>query len=169
MHIHLSMNISAPAAVLGLSPHRLMVSGYRVSIDAVARPSFGKLLHQIDQLLSALRFAGRKSVEIVDTCCGDGALLVTAAKRARALGFVAIEAKGFDAASDCVERAWARAAGTRDPAIGYTFLVLERDGHLPIDDGDADIVVGDPANRELGRIAARPAAIVGRRAPEDSI
>lgn len=169
MHVDLSLNASTPAAGLGLNPHRFMVSGYRVAVDAVARPSFGGLLYQVEQILSALRHGGRKSVEIVDACCGDGALLVAAAKRARALGFVAIEAKGFDTAPDCVERAWALAAAIRDPAIGCTFLVRDAGGSLPIDDHDADIVLGDPTNREVGRIAARPAAIVARSTPEDSI
>lgn len=71
--------------------------------------------------LAALRAARRRSVRIVDADCGGGALLLCAARHARALGFTAIEARGIDRAPWRVERARASAVAIRDAAIDITF------------------------------------------------
>jgi len=85
--------------------------------------------------LVELRQAGRRAVRIVDADCGNGALLLTAARQARALGFVAIEARGVDGAPALITRARTAAAALDDAAIGVSFdcadmvaaLVQERD------------------------------------------
>lgn len=71
--------------------------------------------------LKGLRKRGRLSIRIVDADCGAGELLMHAVRRARELGFVAIEGRGID--SDPQLIASARQAATRqaDPAIGLVF------------------------------------------------
>ncbi len=92
--------------------------------------------------LAELRAAKRCSVRIVDTDCGTGALLLCAVCHARALGFTAIEALGFNDTPALVDRARAAATAVHDPAIGITFesadLASALDGET---DFPADIVV----------------------------
>ena len=71
-----------------------------------------------------LRSAHRRSVRIVDTGCGGGALLLCAVRYARELGFTAIEARGIDTAAPLIGRARAAAAALHDPAIGVSFVVV---------------------------------------------
>jgi SAM-dependent methyltransferase len=66
--------------------------------------------------LRALREAGRRSVRIVDAACGDGALLLPAVRRARAFGFVSIEARGVDSDPALIAHARRAAAGILDLA-----------------------------------------------------
>jgi SAM-dependent methyltransferase len=107
------------------------------------------LLEEIDRALQILHIHGRHSVFIVDMACGDGRLLLHAARRARALGFVAIDAKGFDDAPAQIAFATAAAHAVRDPAIGFAFTLLPPGGALPIEDGEVDIVIGE-ARQLLG-------------------
>lgn len=65
--------------------------------------------------------ARRRSLRIIDAECGDGRLLLQAARHARALGFTAIEALGIDADPLAIRSARAAAAKLRDPAIGLRF------------------------------------------------
>jgi len=71
--------------------------------------------------LAELRRAGRRAVRIVDADCGDGALLLAAARQARTLGFVAIEARGVDGPPALIARARTAAAALDDAAIGVSF------------------------------------------------
>lgn len=71
--------------------------------------------------LATLRDQRRHSVRIVDADCACGSLLIAAARQARALGFIAIEARGIDGSSAMIGRARAAAARLRDPAIGLAF------------------------------------------------
>jgi SAM-dependent methyltransferase len=83
-----------------------------------------------------LRKAGRRAVLIVDPACGDGALLVRAARRAEALGFVAIEALGFD--RDFRRLALARPVAEQRLSVDFRPGVpSERDF-----EGEADLVLG---------------------------
>lgn len=75
----------------------------------------------IIEYLEMLHAAGRRSVRIVDAACGAGALLLPAARRARALGFVAIEARGVDADTGLLARARRAAAAIADRAIDVQF------------------------------------------------
>lgn len=71
--------------------------------------------------LKGLRKRGRRSIRIVDADCGAGDLLIHAARRARELGFVAIEGRGVDTDPRFVAQAQRTAAWQADPAIGLVF------------------------------------------------
>ena len=71
--------------------------------------------------LEHLCAARRRSLRIVDAECGDGRLLIQAARHARALGFTAIEARGIDGNVPAIMAARHAAAAGRDPAIGFDF------------------------------------------------
>jgi hypothetical protein len=111
--------------------------------------------------LTGLRQAGRRAVRIVDADCGDGALLLAAARHARMLGFVAIEARGVDGAPAPITRARAAAATFDDAAIGVSFecadmiaaLAQERD--LAPDIVLAPTVTSAATTRALTRTGAR--------------
>ncbi|MDQ8755298.1 hypothetical protein RCO27_03560 [Sphingosinicella sp. LHD-64] len=156
---------SLPSAwsVLGLSPHRLMLTrrtDMRTPASARHHAEAG-LLEQIDRALQTLHIHGRHSVFLVDTACGDGRLLIHAARRARALGFVAIDAKGFDPAPEHIAFATAAAGTVHDPAIGFAFTLLPTGGTLPIDDGEVDLVIG-PRDAETERLLGEYGTLVHR-------
>ncbi|OAN57618.1 hypothetical protein [Sphingomonas sp. TDK1] len=71
--------------------------------------------------LETLREQGRRSVRIVDAACGSGSLLLAAVRRARALGFLAIEARGVERDAALLARARSAAATLSDPAIDLHF------------------------------------------------
>lgn len=71
--------------------------------------------------LKGLRKRGRRSIRIVDADCGAGELLMHAVRRARAMGFLAIEGRGIDADPRLIASARQAAARQRDPAIGLVF------------------------------------------------
>jgi len=71
--------------------------------------------------LRGLRKRGRRSIRIVDADCGAGELLMHAVRRARELGFVAIEGRGIDSDLRLIASARQAAAGQADPAIGLIF------------------------------------------------
>jgi SAM-dependent methyltransferase len=71
--------------------------------------------------LKGLRKRGRRSIRIVDADCGAGELLIHAVRRARAMGFVAIEGRGIDADPRLIASARRAAARQSDPAIGLVF------------------------------------------------
>lgn len=124
------------------------------------------VMMRIERFLCALRKVGRRSVFIVDNRCGDGRLLIRVAKRALALGFVAIEAKGFDRSPDRVAAARASALGARDPAIGFSFLVRADGSPLPVEDDEADLMLAardEDEAAEIARVADPGGAIVSHR------
>lgn len=88
------------------------------------------------QLLAARK---RRAVRIVDINCGDGALLIHAAREARSLGFLSIECLGVDEDQRLVEEARDRAHFVTDTAIGLDFAVatpidqLQREAEFPAD------------------------------------
>ena len=71
--------------------------------------------------LKGLRKRGRHSIRIVDADCGAGELLIQAVRRARELGFVAIEGRGIDSDPRLIADARQAAARQTDPAIGLVF------------------------------------------------
>jgi ubiquinone/menaquinone biosynthesis C-methylase UbiE len=145
---------SAPN-LFGVAPRRQLCAA-RAAGDA-------QVMMRIEHFLCALRRAGRRSVFIVDNKCGDGRLLIRAAKRARALGFVAIEAKGFDHSPGRIATARALALGARDPAIGFSFLVREDGAPLPVEDDEADLMLaarGEDEAAEVARVAHPDGTIV---------
>jgi hypothetical protein len=111
--------------------------------------------------LTSLRRRGRRSVRIVDANCGAGDLLVQAVRRARLLGFVAIEGRGVDSDATLIAQARAAARRAADPAIGLEFEV--GDARQALDDEadfPADIVLyaarsGDDAVRRAAGAAGR--------------
>jgi len=84
--------------------------------------------------LKGLRKRGRRSIRIVDADCGAGELLIHAARRAREMGFVAIEGRGIDADPRLIASALRAAERQGDPAIGLVF-----------EQGDADKVMREEA------------------------
>jgi SAM-dependent methyltransferase len=71
--------------------------------------------------LKGLRKRGRRSIRIVDADCGAGELLIHAVRRAREMGFVAIEGRGIDADPRLIASARRAAARQSDPAISLVF------------------------------------------------
>jgi ubiquinone/menaquinone biosynthesis C-methylase UbiE len=112
-------------------------------------------MRSVERFLAARRKAGRRTVFIVDTKCGDGNLLIRAAMRARALGFLAIEATGLDRSPEqiVVAAERARALAGCDPAIGFHFLVRERGAALPVEDDGADLMLAAPGEDDAAEIA----------------
>lgn len=97
--------------------------------------AFALLMARVEDTLLRLRKAGRRAILIVDPACGDGAALHRAARRAETLGFVAIEALGFD--RDVRRLARARPVAERRLSVAFRCGVpTERDF-----DGDADLVL----------------------------
>lgn len=155
MAIYWGRQAFSVSQVLGVAPRRQMAAA-RAAGDARA-------MMRIERFLCALRNAGRRAILIVDDGCGDGRLLIRAAKRARKLGFVAIEAKGFDRSSDHVARAaHAAALAGRDPAIGFSFCLREDGAPLPVEDAEADLILvadGEGDASEIARVAG-PAGVI---------
>ena len=142
-----------------------------------ARAEADRRWPMIVRKLVALRRRHRFSIRIVDTDCGDGALLIETARRARALGFVAIEARGIDPDPARIATARRDAVAASDPAIGFTFeagdpgAALREEADFPADllfyegqEGRADaisamaIAAGRTVLRRTGAGAARRAA-----------
>lgn len=158
MATHWDRHAFSASSLLGIAPRRQLAAA-RAAGDA-------HVMRRIERFLCTLREAGRRSVFIVDNKCGDGRLLIRAAKRARSLGFVAIEAKGFDRSPDQVAAARASALGARDPAIGFSFLVREDASPLPVEDDEADLMLaarGEDEATEIARVADPDGAIVSHR------
>ncbi len=133
----------------------------------------GETRRQIDDALIALRGHGRCAVHILDVRCGCGEWLVRAALRAASLGFVAVDARGFDEDAVFVERARATVRRLGDPRIGICFDVASPPAGLCNEqDHGADIILyheqalplaGMELSREreeLSRIAAGPIVCV---------
>ncbi len=89
--------------------------------------------------LKGLHKRGRRSIRIVDARCGNGDLLMLAVRRARELGFLAIEGRGVDADPDRIAAARRRLTHEADPAIGLVFeqgemdRVLQEEANFPAD------------------------------------
>jgi SAM-dependent methyltransferase len=77
--------------------------------------------------LTGLRKCGRRSIRIVDADCGAGELLMHAVRRARQMGFLAIEGRGIDADPRLIASARRAAARHADPAIGLVFEQADKD------------------------------------------
>ena len=96
----------------------------------------GGVAPPIDAALRRLRDEGRRSVRIVDVDCGTGRRLRRVARRARALGFVTVEARGCAGAGGAAPRGG-------DPAVGWTFddAAPERALAEEAEGGDADLIL----------------------------
>ena len=156
MAVYWSRQAFSASQLIGAAPRRQMAA-VRAAGDARA-------MMRIERFLCALRNAGRRAILIVDNSCGDGRLLIRAAKRARKLGFVAIEAQGYDRSPDHVARAaHAAALAGRDPAIGFCFRVREDGAPLPVEDAEVDLVLAaedEDDGAEIARVAVPTALIV---------
>lgn len=111
---------------------------------------------RIEDALTGLRRAGRWVIRIVDNKCGDGSLLIRSAERATALGFVAVEARGFDRSPDNIAAARAAAAGVgQAPGVRLIFVSRAYGMPIPFED-DTDLLLADPDEdtaEELRRLA----------------
>ncbi len=105
---------------------------------------------RIDAALLDLKAHRRHAIRILDLACGDGYWLIRTARRARELGFTAIEGRGIGRDASDVAVATAAARAHPDLAIGLTFdtgalgEVLEEER-----DTECDIVLclGDALDR----------------------
>jgi SAM-dependent methyltransferase len=142
--------------LLGIAPRRQMTGGRAAEAATMAR---------IDRTLAAMRGAGRRAIMILDNKCGDGRLLIHAARRASALGFVVIDAGGFDRSLKRIAAARAAAAQCREPDIRFTFA--PRFGGVALDlDDDADLMIADPDEDppgELDRLTHPTGTIIEHR------
>ena len=150
--------------ILGLAPHRLIPP--RRHYPPPVAPSWQRtdaaLLERIDRALVRLHDDGRRSVFLVDAACGDGHLLIHAVRRARALGFVAIDARGFDTDAERIACAELAARNCADPAIGLAFEVRAPDAPLPMGDDEADIVIAAGAGQDLTQLIGRDGEVIVR-------
>lgn len=97
----------------------------------------------VERALLRLRHEGRRAIRIVDVDCGTGRRLARVVRRARALGFTAVEARGCAASREAAAVAARTGARRPDPGVGWTFdaeaadaaLAAERAGH------DADLIL----------------------------
>jgi len=89
--------------------------------------------------LRDLRDQRRRSVAILDPHCGCGALLIHAARYARTLGFVSVEARGIDPDPRHVAAARTSARGLVDTAVELRFYTGTADTGW--DDLPPDVVV----------------------------
>lgn len=121
--------------VLGLAPRR-QFAAIRFGEDAT--------MARIDRVLTGMRRAGRRAILIVDASCGDGRLLIRAARRAAELGFVAIDARGFDRSPERIAAARSEARDCADARIRLGFAVRREGAPLRLDDDDADLILADP-------------------------
>lgn len=91
-------------------------------------------------------------------------MLLRAARQARALGFLAIEARGFYTGETAVEAASAAFRACRDPAVGLS-AALATAAATGVEDGEADILIipsGAAASHELLRLVDRAGIIIRR-------
>jgi SAM-dependent methyltransferase len=127
--------------IVHLHPFRMLPPGAVPGAGALVRRD-QPVLRRIEAVLMKMRHAQRRAVRIVDAGCGDGEWLVLAAQRAAALGFVAVEGRGFDADRAAIGRARARAAGLHDRRIDLTFDVADLQTGLKGEENrGADIVL----------------------------
>lgn len=82
-----------------------------------------QLWARIDGELVALRAAGRDEVRILDAGCGPGLWLIRIARRARELGFAAVEAHGIDIAPEMIVQASRLALDMADGRTALHFSV----------------------------------------------
>lgn len=155
-----SLQASSAHHVLGISPRRQMIAG--------RGGGKARVMERIERFLVALRRAGRRTILIADADCGDGRLLIEAANRAHALGFVVIDAKGFDPSPPQIEAAVEAAKTKGDPAIRFRFVTLDESAPLLLDEGDddrADLMLASarrPA-ADIVRVMDRDATLIRHR------
>ncbi|UVO51226.1 hypothetical protein M0208_12180 [Sphingomonas sp. SUN019] len=117
---------------LSLSPSAV------VHRTALATDSFGAA---IDAALRTLRDRGRRAIRIVDLDSRSGKRLIRVAERARALGFLSIEARGCARSRLAAQAARRAAALHKDHAIGWHFDVTAAEPALAEEEDGADIVL----------------------------
>lgn len=120
--------------LLGIAPRRQMTGRRAIDANVIAR---------VDTFLISARRAGRRAIMIVDNKCGDGSLLIRAAKRASTLGFLVVDAVGFDRSPVHIRQARMAARFCQDPSIRLDFTLRQGSAPLPIDD-EADLMLADP-------------------------
>lgn len=113
-------------------------AGAVINRTVLATDSFGAA---IDAALRALRDRGRRAIRILDLDSRSGKRLIRVAERARAFGFVSIEARGCARSRLAMQAARRAAALHRDYAIGWHFDVTAPASALDEEDAGADIVL----------------------------
>lgn len=122
---------------LGMSPRRLMTArrDWTGKVAAGRRTADSRGLRRIERFLIALRRAGRRAILIVDSDCGDGERLIQAANRARALGFLVVDAEGYDRSREHVALASRAAAARGDPTVRFRFAARDAIASAPFCNG----------------------------------
>jgi SAM-dependent methyltransferase len=139
--------VRAGAPLAGIVRHALCDAAESVAARDLRWPA-------VLERLRALREAGRRSVRIVDAACGDGALLLPAVRRARAFGFVSIEARGVDSDPALIAHARRAAAGILDLAIEVQFDIGTVDATLREEAAfPADILLYAADRSQMGQVA----------------
>jgi SAM-dependent methyltransferase len=96
----------------------------------------------LEAKLADLRASGASSVSLLDAGCGPGTWLRRLVTHARALGFTAITARGFDIAHAQINRARVLARTLSDPpGVSLTFDVADFRDRLPEADASVDITL----------------------------
>jgi hypothetical protein len=115
-----------------------------------------RAMRLVDEALVELQADGRKAIRIVHAGCGSGAPLIRAVVRALELGFVAVEARGFDESADDILIARLATATWRDPRLGLAFEQAEIEIGLAWEEDQAvDILLCARGPLERLPIAAR--------------
>lgn len=128
---------TAPASIVWMAP---AAGAWGASIQSAQdRAEKDRRWPAMLRKLKGLRKRGRRSIRIVDADCGAGDLLIHAVRRAREMGFLAIEGRGIDADPRLIASALRAAARQRDPAIGLVFeqgdpdKVMREEAEYPAD------------------------------------
>jgi hypothetical protein len=115
-----------------------VMPGHGVTRTPMTTDSFGAA---IDAALRALRDRGRRAIRIVDLDSRSGKRLIRVAERARALGFLSIEARGCARSRLAAQAARRAAALHKDHAIGWHFDVTTVEPAVAAEEEGADIVL----------------------------
>lgn len=111
--------------------------------SAESSPEHDGMKRLVERVLLRLRDEGRRAIRIVDVDCGTGRRLAGVVRRARALGFTAIEARGYARSPEAAVAAARAGAHHPDPAVGWDFDMGIADEALATErsEGDADLIL----------------------------
>ncbi|WP_283418707.1 SAM-dependent methyltransferase [Sphingopyxis sp. Geo48] len=142
----------APAGIIWMAP----ASGWGMPApSAQSRAEKDRRWPAVLRKLKGLHKRGRRSIRIVDADCGTGELLLHTVRRAREMGFLAIEGRGIDADPSLVASARRAAARQPDPAIGLVFEQAEKDRVMREEaEYPADLLLCSATDAEARELAA---------------
>lgn len=105
-------------------------------------PTHGPSEARIAAALRSFHDGGHRAIRILDLECGNGARLLNAAARARALGFVSVEGRGASLSAANIRHARHQAARQPHPSTDLQFAICDPIGLLASEhDGASDLVL----------------------------